>query len=410
MSNSIWSVGSKIQIPQYEKLKQIKKADVTIVGGGLCGVLCAYFLKDTGVKCILLEENRIGEGEISNAMAQVTSQHGIMYSQFIETHGKEMAAMYLQANQTALMKYKELSESIACDFEEKSSYVYSKENRNKIEKEVLAANMLGMKAEFADTPDLPFETVGAVHFPNQAQLNPKKLIAGLMKEVDASKDIQIYEGMKVDEWMKGTTWSEIHATIPQNIICASHFPFYNKAGQYNSKLYKESAYIVALEGVEQLNGMYADEKKTGLQLRSYGDLLLMAGGVCRIGKRGRGQGWNQLKRAAEQYYPAATEKAHWEVQECMSVDGIPYIGAYSGKTPNFYVATGFNGWGMTLAMSAALLLTDIILNGEKGKGATETYPWGEVFYPGRKVLLPQYIFTAKEGLLKMLTSGLKNRK
>ena len=105
MSNSIWSVGSKIQIPQYEKLKQIKKADVTIVGGGLCGILCAYFLKDTGVKCILLEENRIGEGEISNAMAQVTSQHGIMYSQLMETHGKEMAAMYLQANQTALMKY-----------------------------------------------------------------------------------------------------------------------------------------------------------------------------------------------------------------------------------------------------------------------------------------------------------------
>lgn len=408
MSNSIWSIDSKVQIPRYEKLRQIKKADVTIVGGGLCGVLCAYFLKDTGVKCILLEENRIGEGGINNAMAQVTSQHGIIYSRLIENWGREVAQMYLQANQTALVKYKELAKHISCDFEEKSSYIYSKTDRKKIEKEILAANMLGMKAEFAKTSELPFETAGAVCFPNQAQLNPRKLIAGLMREVDACKDIQIYEGMKVDEWMKGTTWSEIHATIPRNIICASHFPFYNKAGQYTSKLCKESAYIVALEGARQLEGMYADEERKGFQLRSYGNLLLMAGGIHRTDKKGHN--WNQLKKAVEQYYPAATEKAHWEVKDYMSLDGIPYIGAYSEKTPNFYVATGFNGWGMTLAMSAALLLTDIILNGEKGQGETEAYPWGKVFYPGRKVLLPQYIFNAKENLLKMLVSGLKNKK
>lgn len=408
MSNSIWSIDSKVQIPQYEKLRQIKKADVTIVGGGLCGVLCAYFLKDTGVKCILLEENRIGEGGVSNAMAQVTSQHGIIYSRLAENWGREAAQMYLQANQTALVKYKELAKHIACDFEEKSSYVYSKTDRKQIEKEILTANMIGMKAKFAETSELPFETAGAVCFPNQAQLNPKKLIAGLMKEIDECKDIQIYEGMRVDEWMNGTTWSEIHATIPRNIICASHFPFYNKAGQYNSKLYKESAYIIALEGAGQLEGMYADEEKTGFQLRSYGNTLLMAGGIHRTDRKGHNL--NQLKRAAEQYYPAAIEKAHWEVQDYRSVDGIPYIGAYSEKTPNFYVATGFNGWGMTLAMSSALLLTDIILHGEKGQGETKAYPWGKVFYPERKVLLPQYIFSMKKNLLKMLTSGLKNKK
>lgn len=408
MSDSIWSIDSKVQIPQYEKLQQIKKADVTIVGGGLCGVLCAYFLKDTGVKCILLEENRIGGGGISNAMAQVTSQHGIIYSRLVETLGRETAGMYLQANQTAIMKYKELAEHIVCDFEEKSSYIYSRTDQNKIEKEVLAANMLGMKAEFADTPELPFQTVGAVRFPDQAQINPMKFVAGLMKEIDANKNIQIYEGMKVDEWMKGTTWSEIHATIPRNIICASHFPFYNKAGQYNSKLYKKSAYIVALEGTARLNGMYADEEEAGFQLRNYGDTLLISGGIHRTGKEE--YGWNHLKKEVKKYYPTSVEKAHWRVEDYRSLDGIPYIGEYSEKTPNFYVATGFNGWGMTSAMCAALLLTDIILHGEKGQGATASYPWGKVFYPGRKVLFPQYILNIKDSLRKMLTSGLKNKK
>ena len=36
MSDSIWSDGGRIQMPQYEKLTRIKKVDVTIVGGVVC--------------------------------------------------------------------------------------------------------------------------------------------------------------------------------------------------------------------------------------------------------------------------------------------------------------------------------------------------------------------------------------
>lgn len=69
MSDSIWSDGGRIQMPQYEKLTRIKKVDVTIVGGGLCGLLCAYFLKEAGVECLLLEGSRIGSGTVRHAMA-----------------------------------------------------------------------------------------------------------------------------------------------------------------------------------------------------------------------------------------------------------------------------------------------------------------------------------------------------
>lgn len=48
MSDSIWNDGARIQMPQYGKLTRIKKVDVTIVGGGLCGLLCAYFFKGGG--------------------------------------------------------------------------------------------------------------------------------------------------------------------------------------------------------------------------------------------------------------------------------------------------------------------------------------------------------------------------
>lgn len=405
MSDSIWSNGNKGKIPQYEKLTRIRKADVTIVGGGLCGVLCAYLLKDAGVKCILLEGRRIGEGGIKDAMAQITSQHGLIYSRLVKTLGKEKATMYLQANETALAKYRELAQKIDCDFEERSSYIYSKTDCKKIEEEVQAANLLGMKAEFTDTPELPFDTVGAVRFPKQAQLNPMKFFNALMKEVDASENIEIYERMRVDEWVQGTTWSGIHATIPRKIICASHFPFHNKVGKYNNKLYQKRAYILALENAGKLNGMYADEADGGLALRSYGDLLLMGGGAHRTGKGGCG--WDKLREEVAQYYPEAKEKAHWSVQDCVSLDGIPYIGPYSEKTPDFYVATGFNGWGMTSAMAAALLLTDSILHGENACGATEKYPWGEVFYPEREVSMSAYLSNVKENVLGKVVPSLR---
>lgn len=48
MSDSIWSDGGRIQMPQYEKLTRIKKVDVTIVGGGLCGSSMCVFLKGGG--------------------------------------------------------------------------------------------------------------------------------------------------------------------------------------------------------------------------------------------------------------------------------------------------------------------------------------------------------------------------
>ena len=75
MSDSIWSDGGRIQMPQYEKLTRIKKVDVTIVGGGLCGLLCAYFLKEAGVECLLLEGSRIASGTNSHCISIGNWQH-----------------------------------------------------------------------------------------------------------------------------------------------------------------------------------------------------------------------------------------------------------------------------------------------------------------------------------------------
>lgn len=399
MSDSIWRSIDTAEKSDYGKMECMEMTDVAIVGGGLCGILCAWFLKDAGVDCILLDKDRIAEGTGKDAMAQVTSQHGLIYSKLLERDGEEKARMYFQANEQAIQKYRELSEQIDCDFEETSSYVYSKNDREKIEKEIDAVDRIGGKADFCETTELPFDISGAVRFPGQAKLNPVKLLNGLVKELEKHQNIHIYEGVEIDDWFRHVIWCGIHVTVADHIICTTHIPFYEKLGKYSRKLYMEESCILALGNAQKMNGMYTDEAQGGLSFRSYGDLLLMTGGMYKPESDREAHEWEKLREAAAMYYPEAKEKASWKVQDCFSLDGIPYIGSYASerKTPGLYVATGFNGWGMTSAMTAAMLLTEIILK-DKFVEAKEAvnYSWKEVFSTERKILLPQYFSNIKD--------------
>ncbi|MDY3929692.1 MAG: FAD-binding oxidoreductase [Clostridia bacterium] len=185
MKKSVWTADTTL--PQFDKLTGEKKTEVLIIGGGLCGILCAYLLQNAGIDYILAEGSRIASGTTKNTTGKITSQHGLIYDKLIRSFGKEKAQMYLNANQDAIREYEILCKNINCDFEKKSAYTYSLKDREKLEKEVEAVNSLGFKAEFTENTELPFKTCGAVCFKDQAQFNPLKFIAEL------SKNLNIYE-------------------------------------------------------------------------------------------------------------------------------------------------------------------------------------------------------------------------
>lgn len=78
----------------------------------------------------------------------------------------------------------------------------------------------------------------------------------------------------------------------------------------------------------------------------------------------------------------------------MTLDGVPYIGPYSKSTPDLYVATGFNKWGMTSAMVSAMILSDSICG--------KTNPYAPVFSPSRGILHPQLLLNTAESLAGLL--------
>lgn len=386
---SIWN--GSTEIPNFQRLGGTRNTDVLIIGGGLAGVLCAYFLKQKGVDCILAEGGKICSGTTANTTAKITSQHGLIYHKLFKKLGAEKASMYLYANQNAVEEYNKLCRNIDCNYEIKDNYVYSLDDRSLLEKEINSLSKIGYKADFKNNLPLPFETVGAVKFSNQAQFNPLKFVSELCKDLNIFENTFIYE---IRDNRALTDSGEINA---KKIIVTTHFPFINKHGSYFLKLYQHRSYAIALENSPQINGMYVDENKKGMSFRNYGKYLILGGGSHRTGKKGGS--WNEIRDAAARFYPESNEKFHWAAQDCMSLDSIPYIGHYSKRMNDLYVATGFNKWGITSSMVSAMLLSDMVV-GKK-------LDWAEVFSPSRSIITPQLAVNAFEATVNLLTPSTK---
>jgi len=386
---SAWS--DSVNLPEFKTLEGDLKTDVLIIGGGMAGILCAYFLKQAGVNYVLAEANRIGCGITKNTTAKITSQHGLIYDKLIKNAGIEKAKMYLDSNQLAVQKYRELCRNISCGFEEKDSYVYTLNNREKVENELYAMDKLGFKADFEEKIQLPFAINGSIKFKGQAQFNPLQFINSICGELN------IYENTFVKAIENNTAKTDKGSITAEKIIVSTHFPFINKHGSYFLKLYQHRSYVIALKNAPDVNGMYVDEAENGMSFRNYDNMLLIGGGDHRTGKKGGG--WQELRNFAKEYYSNSTEKYHWATQDCMSLDSVPYIGHYSKNTHDMYVATGFNKWGMTSSMVSAMILSDMV-TGKRNDFA-------KVFSPHRSILKPQLFVNAFEATRNLLTPTIK---
>ena len=350
--------------------------DIIVIGGGMTGILTAYFLQSRGRKVTVLEAGRIAGGQTGRTTAKLTSQHGLFYSKLVKNVGVEKASLYAKANQEAIAEYAKMiwKYKIPCDLERLPSYLYAKhpESVGQLLQEVEVASGLGLPAHFAEHINLPFETCGAVCFDNQAQFHPLKFLKTIAHE------LEIYENTSVQKVQGNCVYTAKGMLTAKKIVFATHYPIVDIPGFYFLRQHQERSYVVALAGCEKLDGMYYSEEKDGISLRSHKDVLLVGGSSHRTGKNVDGGAYDTLREVAAKYFPGGREVARWSAQDCMPHDEIPFIGQYFYGKPDWYVATGYKKWGMTSSMIAAKLLTDLITGVEN--------PYEKLFTPQRHLV------------------------
>ncbi len=381
---SLWS--ATCEMPRFPSLKGNIKCDVLVIGGGIAGLLTAYSLKENGVNVVLCEKDKITKGTTAYTTAKITAQHGLIFDKLIKAVGFYNAQGYLTANLFAMEKLISLGKKAECDLETKDNYIYSTDSLKKLEKELKATEKLGYNSVFKRDLPLPFKTVGAVCFKNQAQFHPLKFLRFICK------DLTIYENTHIKEMIGTTAISDKGTIIAKNVIVATHYPFINKHGLYPLKLYQKRSYVSAFQNVPDLDGMYLDENDKGFSFRNYKDALLIGCGSHRTGKKTTAP--DEIKELKNEHYPKATHLYSWATQDCISLDNMPYIGKYSKSTQNLFTATGFCKWGMTGSMLSAILLCDLI-SGKPNE-------WLKIFSPGRNMLHPQLLFNSFESAINLL--------
>lgn len=387
---SIWA--KEVKFPEREQLKKDIKVDVAIIGAGMAGILTAMQLKNAGLKVVILEGYKTAGGQTQNTTAKITSQHGLIYDKMTGDFGAEKALLYARANEDAIEDYANLinKNNIKCHFERLPAYLYSTESEEEIQKELKIALKCSIDADFTTKTTLPFDIKGAIKFKNQAQFNPLEFLK------DISAPLEIYENTLVKGIENNIAVADFGKVQANAIVVTSHYPFINMPGYYFVRTHQDRSYALALANAPKMDGMYRDANKSGLSFRNYNDLLIFSGESHRTGENKSGKKYEGLRSLSQRYYKDATETAYWSAQDCMTLDGLPYIGLYSDATPSLYVATGFNKWGMTTSMVASKILCDMIVGNKN--------PYEEVFTPQRFKVNASMVSLLKE--TKQVATGI----
>lgn len=378
---SIWQATSSL--PHFSPLAGDLQKDVVVVGGGIAGLLTAARLRQAGLDTAVLERETIASGVTAGTTAKITSQHGLIYDKLIRLYGRERALQYAHANQRAIERFWELAAELGarCGLEEADNYVYSTASGSKTRREAAAAQSLGIPASLVTKTELPFPVTNAVRFARQAQFHPLQFLAAL------AKDMEIYEHTMATAVGRGEVLTPCGTVRAKAVVLATHFPIINVPGFFFMRMHQERSYVLALEHAAPVRGMWIGEENNSLSFRDAEGCLLLGGAGTRTGKNKEGGNFERLLQSAEVFYPGCKVKYRWAAQDCMPMDGIPYIGPISEKWPEVYVATGFQKWGMTSSMAAAEILTDLICGRENRDAPVFTPQRCHIFASAPKLAL-----------------------
>jgi glycine/D-amino acid oxidase-like deaminating enzyme/nitrite reductase/ring-hydroxylating ferredoxin subunit len=375
----------------FQALNEDTKVDTAIIGGGIAGILTAYFLNKHGVETAIIEADRILRGTTGNTTAKITLQHGLIYDKTAQKISMEIAEQYAEANGSAIRMYERIirENSIECDYMPQSAYVFTMKDEyvSKIDDEADTVSKLGMEAAYLEEIPFPFPIKAAVRIDNQAQFHPLKFLLAVVGKITEG-GVRIYEQSRVVNIEEDGNYvlltGQGKKVSANRVIIASHYPFINKQGLYFTRIYPERSYVTAIRARESYpGGMYITAEEPGRSLRSQvsdqGELILVGG---EHHKTGQGPDtvshYEALRDFAHDTFDVQDIPYRWSTQDCMTLDGLPYTGHFTAQTPNMYVTTGYGKWGMTNSMASAMILKDLIVDGSS--------PWQDAYNPSRGTL------------------------
>lgn len=342
-------------------LRGRRSADAVVVGGGFTGLTTALWLCKAGLRVVLLEADTLGSGASGACAGIVSLSDGLLYDRLERGLGQEVAAAYAQTQLNAFQSLKDMAREPDAQSGWRDEDVYlvaSGRDEAALVREAEAMRRAGVAAEAVKPTQSPMPAECALRLQGMATLQPAKHLRHLVRQAEAL-ELEIFEHSRVVALETNLASTERGSVLAPYVVIATGYPIVNTPGWYFLRLIQKRSYLVPLEGSAQFDGAYMDARGA-YSLRRLKDGMLLQMNGSRLGDGA----YDPAQRFTTDYAPflgAHDAEQFYAGAECYSADGLPYVGAYSKKTPNLFIGTGYGGRGLLGGMVTAQAVSAKIL-------------------------------------------------
>lgn len=249
------------------------------------------------------------------------------------------------------------------------------EDGEALERERDAARSVGIDVQETEHTELPFEPFGALVLPEQAQVQPMSVLGALARQL-RERGGKIVEGCRVHDVDVGppTASLTIHTSAgsltAEHCVLATGTPILDRS-LFFAKVQPSRSYVSAHRLLDRSppQGMYVSVGTPSRSLRTAtgfdGEQLLIVGGPSEVVGRADDttKRIRELDRWAAEQFGNVRRVTWWAAQDYRMHSRIPFAGAMPRGGGRIFAATGYNKWGMTNAVAAALAISGEMLGG-----------------------------------------------
>lgn len=348
--------------------------DTVLAGAGLTGLVTALLLARSGQRVLVLEARFPGAATTGNTTAKVSLLQGTILSGLARQYAQKQVGAYVEANQEGQSWLLRYLDEHHVPYQRRNAYTYATtaQGTERLLEELGAATTAGLDVEYVRDARLPFPIQGALLLTDQAQINPMDVLDALLGDVRA-RGGSVVGGTRLRN-VSGSGPLAVHTdqgtVTANNVVLATGIPVLDR-GLYFTKLKPLRSYAAALElpaGVTAPPGMYLSAEEPTHSLRDYevdGRTLLLVGGHGhQVGRTASEKTHlSGLLDWAAGHFPGAAATHTWSAQDYQATNLMPFFGKLPRGRGHIFFGTGYNKWGMTNAVAAALGIAADILGG-----------------------------------------------
>ncbi|WP_434971206.1 FAD-dependent oxidoreductase [Microbacterium sp. bgisy207] len=346
--------------------------EVLVVGAGLTGLSAATMLAEAGLAPVVIDAHRVGALTTGATTGKLSMLQGSTLSQVRSHAGDDAVRAYAEANRAGIAWLRSALSEHPRAIESRTAYTYATTDTglHTLDSEAEASRIAGVDVRSAvdgrDESGLPFPVRGALWLADQDQLHPMEVLAVLAARVrDAGG--RILEGCRLvtadvgSEAVRVTT--SAGRMTARRVILATGTPVLDR-GLFFATLEPTREFVGAYRVDGRMpEGMYLSVDPTSRSLRTARDtdgaeVLLVGGNSYTPGRdQDTAERLAKLDRWARGTFGVSSRVTWWGAQDYRPVSRLPVAGPVPGGRGRLFAASGYNKWGMSNAVSAALALT-----------------------------------------------------